>query len=359
MAAVKDYYEILGVKKGAGAEDLKRAYRKLARKYHPDLNPGNKKSEEKFKEISEAYAVLGDPAKKKEYESSGRSPFEGMGFEKGAPAYEDIFEFGFGDIFSDMFGTIGGKGPARQVRRGTDLASAIDISLEEAYSGVTRKMTFTRETACVSCKGSGIAASAACVKCMGSGKIKQSRGFFQVEQRCPECGGVGRKVTKNCAACTGKGKTYKTETTNIKIPAGVENGSTVRLRGMGNSGLGGGPPGDMRLKVAVRPHPLFERKDSDLYLKLPVTFGEAALGAKVEVPTIDGTAVMTLPAGTQGGQRLKLSGKGFTSRLGKGKRGDMFVNIEIAVPRGLGSGDREIIDKVEGLYGEDPRKKIK
>ena len=359
MAAVKDYYELLGLKKDASADDIKRTYRKLARKCHPDLNPGDKKAEEKFKKISEAYAVLGDQAKKQEYDSSGRSPFEGMSFDKGAPPFEDIFEFGFGDIFSDIFDTSGKKGPSQQARRGADITSAINISLEEAYSGVTRKMTFTREVSCKSCGGTGIAASAACARCMGSGKVKQSKGFFQVEHICPECRGAGRKVTKNCTACKEQGKTYKTETTNIKIPAGAENGSTVRLRGMGNAGPGGGPSGNMRLKVTVKPHALFERKGSDLYLKLPVTFKEAALGAKIEVPTIDGTAVMTLPPGTQGGQRLKLTGKGFTNRGGTGKRGNMFVDIGIAVPKGLGQKDRELLDKLEVLYSEDPRKNIK
>jgi molecular chaperone DnaJ len=356
MSAVKDYYETLGVKKDASADDIKKAYRKLARKHHPDVNPGDKNAEEKFKEISEAYTVLSDPKKKEEYDAFGRSPFEAGGFRGATPPFEDIFEFGFGDIFSDIMG--GGRTgarTARPARRGADIVSAITITMKEAFTGVERRMSFGRTAECGKCGGSGIESSTRCPACMGAGKVRQSKGFFKIEQVCPACGGAGAKVTKACAACGGKGGTQKTEAAKIKIPAGADDGSVVRLRGMGNAGSGGGPAGDVRLKVSVSPHPIFERKGNNIHLRLPVTFGEAALGAKVEVPTIDGSAVMTLPPGTQGGQRFKLRGKGFT-RAGGDRRGDMLVEVAIAVPKGLGDDDMEAVERIEKLYADDPRK---
>jgi molecular chaperone DnaJ len=349
MAAVKDYYEILGLKKGASLDEIKKAYRKLARKYHPDLNPGDKAAEEKFKEVNEAYAILGDPKKKEEYDRFGRATFEG-GPTWEAPPFEDIFEFGFGDVFSDIYG-----GPrAAEAARGTDIITRLDVSLEEAYTGLTRRMTISREVPCATCGGSGVESSTVCPKCKGSGQVSTSRGFFRMSQTCPECRGTGRKVTKACPACGGQGAAYKTETVNVKIPAGVDEGSTVRLRGMGNAGSGGAPPGDLRIRISVRPHTLFERKGGDIYLRLPVTFSEAALGAKVEVPTMDGKAMMTIPPGTQGGQRFKLTGKGFTSP--KGGRGDMYVDIAVAVPTELNAEAREALKRVDSAYKESPRK---
>lgn len=349
MAAVKDYYEILGLKKGASLDDIKKAYRKLARKYHPDLNPGDKPAEEKFKEVNEAYAILGDPKKKEEYDRFGRATFEG-GPTWETPPFEDIFEFGFGDVFSDLYG-----GPrAAEAFRGSDIITRLDVSLEEAYTGLTRRMTISREVPCASCGGSGVESSTVCPTCKGRGQLSTSRGFFRMAQTCPECRGTGRKVTKACPACGGQGATYKTESVNVKIPAGVDNGSTLRLRGMGNAGSGGGPPGDLRIRVSVRPHPLFERKESNVYLTLPVTFSEAALGAKVEVPTIDGKAMMTVPPGTQGGQRFKLKGKGFPSPTGG--KGDMYVDIAVAVPKEMSTEAQEAARRLDSAYRESPRK---
>jgi len=356
MAGVKDYYEILGLKKGVDNDEIKKAYRKLARKHHPDLNPGDKSAEEKFKEISEAYAVLSDPKKREEYDNFGKSPFGEGGtggfdfsqFQGGAGGFE------FADIFGDIFGQTS-RGSQSIFRRGSDISANLEISMEDAFSGITKRMTYRREEPCAPCAGTGIESSSVCAKCMGSGKLHTSKGFFRVADRCPECGGTGRRITKVCPSCNGQGKKQTNESINVKIPAGVDTGSTVRLRGKGNAGLGGGQPGDLRLKINVGSHRLFERKGDDITLALPITFPEAVLGAKVDVPTIDGSTRMTIPPGTQGGQRFKLSGKGFSRPSGNG-RGDMFVSVNIAVPTGLDSKANEAVKDLRGAYEVDPRK---
>jgi len=357
MAGVKDYYDILGLEKGASADDIKKAYRKLARKHHPDLNPGDKASEEKFKEISEAYAVLSDPKKREEYDNYGRSPFG----EPGGPGGFDFSQFtsgaggfDFGDIFGDIFGQTS-RGPQSVFRRGADITANLVVSMEDAFEGVTKKMSYKREEPCAPCKGTGIESSSVCAKCMGSGKVHTSKGFFRVSDRCPDCGGTGRRITKVCPSCGGQGKNYRTENINVKIPAGVDTGSTVRLRGKGNAGIGGGQAGDLRLRITVSPHRIFERKGDDIYLSLPVTFPEAALGAKADVPTMDGSTRMTIPPGTQGGQRFKLSGKGFTRPTGGG-RGDMYVTVNIVVPREMDDKAREAAETLRSAYEFDPRK---
>ena len=356
MAAIKDYYEVLGLKRDAGVAEVKRAYRKLARKSHPDLNPGDKAAEERFKELNDAYAVLSDPKKKEQYDRYGAAGFPGAEAWGGGPQFEQEAAFGglggFGDIFGDILGT-GRRGP--EVYRGSDLATGLEITLHEAFAGTKRKMTLMREVACTGCAGTGAKETAQCAACGGSGKVQSSRGFFKMAHQCPECGGAGRKTTVACMQCAGQGRILKRESVNVKIPAGIDRGSTVKLRGKGNDGHGGGPPGDLRIRISLARHKLFERKDDDVYLKLPVTFGEAALGAKIKVPTIDGTAVMSVPEGTQGGQRFKLRGKGF-SVLGTKARGDMFVEIQVAVPKGLGDAEREALGLVESAYVESPRK---
>lgn len=355
MPSTIDYYETLGISKNATQDEIKKAFRKLARKHHPDLNPGDKAAEQKFKEINEAYAVLGDPKKKEDYDRFGKSPFEAGGawYDKtGAPGFEDIFEFGMGDIFGNIFG----KERAEPFQtRGSDIIIRLEVSLEEAFTGVTKTITINRESACQSCKGSGAMSHETCAKCKGSGKVQTSKGFFRMAQTCSDCGGTGKKITKSCRSCNGRGKSYSADTVNVKIPAGVDTGSKVKVKGKGNAGDMGGPSGDLYIEITVRPHPIFKRDGNDLYLDLPVTFGEAVLGAKIEVPTIDGAAVMTINPGTQGGQKFKLTGKGFPSPK-TGERGSQYLNIKIVVPKDMNSRAKEAVREIEASYKENPRK---
>lgn len=353
--SVKDYYETLGVGKKSSQDEIKKAFRKLARKYHPDLNPGDKAAEQKFKEISEAYDVLSDEKKRSDYDQFGRSPFEGgQGFDYRAYTSGDRFDFGgFGDIFSDLFGREAASETSHL--KGPDLVMSLDLSLEEAFTGVTKPITFTREIPCRDCQGTGAETYQQCSACKGTGKVTTSKGFFKMSQYCSACGGTGKKITRVCRSCGGRGKTAHTETIKIKIPAGADTGSRVRVRGMGGSGEGGGPAGDLQIEISIRPHLLFTRKDDNLLIDVPVTFGEAALGAKIEVPTIDGVAAMTLPAGTQSGQKFKLAGKGFPSSK-TGRRGDQHITIKVAVPKNIPEKEKASIEEIEALYRESPRK---
>ncbi|MBE0426759.1 MAG: molecular chaperone DnaJ [Nitrospirae bacterium] len=356
---VKDYYKILGVNKDVSQEEIKKAYRKLARKYHPDLNPGDKAAEQKFKEVNEAYEILSNPKKRAEYDQFGSSPFGagGPGF-KGFRTYDfsETFDSGsFGDIFSDLFGTR--IRPETQYAKGRDFVMGIELTLEEAFSGVAKTITFNREFTCKSCNGSGAESSQICDVCGGTGTVKTSKGFFKMSQPCSACGGTGRRVLKVCPSCGGTGRTFQTETVKVKIPKGADTGSRVKLRGMGGAGIRGGPPGDLFIEITVKPHPIFKRKGEDVYLDLPVTFAEAALGAKIEVLTLDGTVTMTLPPGTQGGQRFKLKGKGFPSPK-TSVRGNQYVDVKIAVPKDINNKGREAIKEIESLYKEDPRKRL-
>ncbi|HSW64796.1 MAG TPA: molecular chaperone DnaJ [Dissulfurispiraceae bacterium] len=354
--APKNYYQILGVSKDVSQDDIKKAFRKLARKHHPDLNPGNKSAEEKFKEANEAYAVLSDEKKRKEYDEGGSS-FKFEGFE----GFQGVHQgggggFDYGDIFGDLFGGRSG-GRQQHYERGDDLLMQMELSLEDAFSGATRELTINRTAECDGCGGSGAESFETCPACKGSGRAQASRGAFTMTQGCRQCGGTGKKIKSACARCGGHGAVRKADTVKAKIPAGVDNGSVVKLKGKGNAGVGGGHSGDLLIKITVRPHPYFKRKGDDLTVQVPVTFGEAALGARIEVPTIDGFASMKLPASTQGGQRFKLSGKGFINPKTK-ERGDQFVVIKIAVPKNIPDSAQDAIKTIEALYGDNPRKHL-
>ncbi len=355
---IKDYYETLGVKKDATQEEIKKAYRRLARKYHPDLNPGDKVAEQRFKDVNEAYEVLGDPKKRDDYDRLGKSPFEagGPGFE-GFRTYDFTgtgFDFGggFENVFSDLFRT-GRMGPSR----GGDTVMSMEISLEDAAFGATKPVTVTREVNCKACGGTGAEAFQTCPACKGTGKLKASRGFFSLSQTCPDCGGTGRKVSKACKTCGGKGTVSTRETINVKIPAGVDNGSRVRLSGFGEPGEAGGPSGALYIEIKVIPHYIFRREGDDIFVDVPVTMPEAVLGAKIEVPTIDGMASVNLPAGTNSGQKLRLKAKGIAHLKGGG-RGDQYAIIKIVSPppQRLAERQKEAIREIGDAYIENPRK---
>jgi molecular chaperone DnaJ len=356
MAAdTRGYYKTLGVAAGATQDEIKKSYRKLARKYHPDLNAGNKQAEEKFKEISEAYEVLGDEKKRAEYDQGGSFDFGGQGHEGfqgfnfgGGPGATD-----FSEIFGDLFG--GGQYAYEpEYARGEDLMMHLDLSLEDAFRGTTMNIPFSRNVSCATCGGSGAESQETCSKCKGTGRIQGGKGFLKMPQVCRDCGGKGKKTTAACKKCYGRGTNNHPETIKVKIPAGADDGSVIRLKGKGNAGRGG-YAGDLLIEIGLRPHPVFRKDGNDINVQLPVTFGEAALGAKIDVPTLDGAARMTLPPGTQGGRRFKLSGKGYISSK-TGRRGDQYVEIKIAVPKDIDEKTKEAIRIIEGSYNESPRK---
>jgi molecular chaperone DnaJ len=345
----QDYYSTLGLNKDASQDEIKRAFRKLARKHHPDLNPGDKSAEKKFKDINEAYEVLGDPQKRANYDQFGSAAFEsGGGFRSQG------FDFrGVEDIFSDLFGSFGQSGMGRFQEdmpvRGHDTETRIEISLEETYKGVKKPLTLTREVSCNKCKGSGAEATKTCSSCNGAGSIKQKRGFFSLSQPCPSCHGKGNIISKACGVCRGNGRTVSTETIRVKIPPGADTGSRIRLKGMGGAGVMGGPPGNLYIELTVRPHPVFKRDGHDIYVEAPITIGEAVLGGKISVPTLDGNVSMTLPAGTDSGKKFKLKGKGVPGTRTP-TRGDEFVVIKIVVPKTVTAKTKDAVQEVEKAY---------
>ena len=342
----KSHYDALGVSKTASQDEIKKAYRKLVREHHPDRNPGDKEAEERFKEIQGAYDVLSDAEKRKQYDSfgsaDGRAGFPGGG----------NFNFDFGDI-SDLFGGFGdifGRGQTRQrAGRGADLLVEVGLSFEDSLRGVETQIPVDAETACRECGGSGARAGSSpqvCPECKGRGVIVESQGMFGLSHACPRCHGTGTIVEKPCPKCRGTGRERRTKRYKVKIPAGVKDGTQIRLKGKGEAGYGGGPPGDLIVLTRVADSPLYERRGSDLVVEVPVTFADAALGSSVEVPTPEGPVSLKVPAGSESGKLLRIKGRG-APKLNGGGRGDVLVRLKISVPKKPNKKERELLEQLQ------------
>ena len=364
----QDYYELLGVARKATQKEIREAYRKLARKYHPDLNPGDKSAEEKFKQIQEAYDVLSDTKKRQMYDQFGfdaerRSavPPEqdpGVHFDFGGFDFGGSSGTNFRDLFSQFFrGGAAGTG-APQEEPGSDLEYGIQINFWEAVRGTVKKLTISRLETCTACNGTGAVGPAQnCEACGGTGHVAQTSGRMRFNVACTRCGGTGR-VQAMCRACGGEGRVRRAETIEVRIPAGVQTGSRVRVPGHGNAGTHGAPPGDLYIITEVKPHPYFDRRGDDLYTIVPITVTEAALGAKIEVPTLDGRSLLRVPPGTSSGQKLRLREKGVPSVRQPGKRGDLYVELQVMVPKPIDERVRNLLRELARLEPENPRQDI-
>lgn len=354
MAAKRDYYEILGVDKGASDAEIKSAYRKAALKHHPDRNPGNKQAEDAFKEASEAYEVLSDAQKRATYDRFGHQGLHGQGFQ-GFNDVGDIFS-SFGSIFEEFFGFSGGGGGrgGGRARRGADLRYDLSINFEDAVFGVEREIEFERAAECQPCQGGGAEPGGKnrCATCGGVGQVRRSQGFFSIQTTCPACRGVGETITKPCQKCSGKGAVMERKKISVKIPAGVDTGLRLRVSGEGEGGVGGGPRGDLYVVVHVKESREFERDGHDLIGLKRIGIAQAALGCKVKVNTLEGEREIEVPPGTQHGTRLTLPGLGVPHLKGVG-RGDLHVQLEVMVPRKLSREQREVLEKYAALSGED------
>lgn len=346
-----DYYEVLGVDRQADDKALKSAYRKLAMQYHPDRNPGDQAAEAKFKEINEAYDVLKDPQKRSAYDRYGKAAFNGGGGGGGFGA--EGFGGGFADIFENIFdefmggGRRGGNNRSSAVR-GSDLRYNLEISLEDAYRGRTENITVPTTVTCEPCNGSGAEPGTepeTCPTCQGAGKVRATQGFFMVERTCPTCRGTGRIIAKPCRSCGGMGRVEKEKSLQVKIPAGVDEGTRIRLAGEGEAGMRGGPPGDLYIFVSLKPHPVYEREGTTLFCEVPVSITTVALGGEIEVPTLDGTRTkVKIPAGTQSGKQFRLRGKGMPSLNGTGL-GDLVLQVAVETPVNLTKRQKELLQE--------------
>lgn len=364
--AKRDYYEVLGLAKGASEDDIKKAYRKLAMKYHPDRNPDDKSAEEKFKEASEAYEVLSDAQKRSAYDRMGHAAFEGMGAGGGAGGFgggnfQDIFS-NFGDIFGDMFSRGGGQQQQRQ-RRGADLRYVLELTLEEAVKGIKKTISFTAPASCEACNGKGTKNPedvVTCGTCHGAGQIRMQQGFFSVQQACPTCRGRGKVIKNPCNVCHGSGVSERSKTLEVSIPAGVDTGQRVRISGEGEAGGAGVQNGDLYVEIVVREHPVFQRDGADLYMDVPISFTDAALGKEVEIPTLDGRVNLKIPEGTQTGRLFRLRGKG-VKPVQTTMVGDLLCRVVVETPVNLTSRQKELLRELQATMdndgGQSPNKK--
>ena len=349
MTTKRDYYEILEIDRNAATAEIKKAYRKLAIKYHPDKNQGDKEFEEKFKEISEAYEILSDDEKRAAYDRFGHE-----GVSQGAGAG---FSGGFGDIFSDFFGDMFGSRQNKRTRqrRGDDLRYELKIKFEEAIFGASKEIKFKRYEKCESCEGTGAKKGTkpvVCPVCKGTGEIRQQQGFFTITRTCYKCSGEGEIIENPCPVCSGRGRVVKEKKLEIKIPAGVDDGNRLRVSGEGASGIYGGPPGDLYVDITVEPHHLFKRNNEDIYVSVPISFPQAAIGCDIEVPTLEGKTNLKVPSGTQSGTQFTFKGKG-VYRLNSQSRGNEYINIVVETPTNLTIKQKKILEEFIQESGED------
>lgn len=362
MSKKRDYYEVLGVDRNIGEEDLKRAYRKLAVKYHPDKNPGDHEAEEKFKELGEAYEALSDSNKRAAYDRYGHAAFQngmgggGGGFHDPFDLFREVFSGGGGGgVFEQFFGGGGGGVDSSGRQRGSDLRYDLQITLEEAAKGCEKEIEIRKLDACEPCSGSGAqkgSKAVPCPTCRGRGQVVASRGFFQVAQTCPACHGSGRIIEKPCPSCQGEGRVEKTSRVKIKIPAGIDSDSRLRSTGGGEAGLRGGASGDLYVVVHIKEHEVFTRNGMDLACEVPIPFTTAALGGEIRVPTLDGAVSLKIPAGTQSGSTFRIRGLGMPALQGLAK-GDILTYVQVEVPTRLDSGQREALERFAELCGEE------
>ncbi|MDA7712909.1 molecular chaperone DnaJ [Candidatus Pelagibacter sp.] len=363
--AKKDFYDVLGVSKNASPEELKSAYRKHAVKYHPDKNPGDKASEDKFKEASEAYGILSDKEKKQNYDNFGHAAFEGGGGRQSG-GFGGFGGADFSDIFEDFFGDFGGGGRSRGRRnnsnKGSDLRYDLSITLEEAYEGKKQDIKFSTTEKCNTCKGNGSKPGHSpdrCTVCGGNGKVRSNQGFFTVQQTCPQCAGSGEEITNPCNDCNGQGNKQASKKISVTIPKGVDDGTRIRLAGKGEAGSRGGVNGDLYLFINVHSHDLFKRSDENLFFEFPISIADAALGTTIEIPTIDGgKAKIKIPDGTQNGKQFRLKGKGMPYMRGSGN-GDLYVQVNTEVPISLNKEQKELLEKFREIENEKSNPSIK
>jgi len=350
--AKKDYYEVLSIERNASQEEMKKAYKRLAFQFHPDRNPGDSKAESKFKEINEAYQILSNPNKRAQYDSFGHMSSEGL-------FTESDFGVNFSDIFGNIFEEVFSTGRRSRAERGRDLKYDLEVSFEEAAFGVEREITIPKRIICEKCEGRGAApgGETTCTTCGGRGSIKYSEGFLAISRTCSSCRGTGRRITKYCPSCKGDGLITFDQTLRVKVPAGIDEGARLRMRGEGEHGSYGGPSGDLYIEIHVKQHPFFTREGRDILCDVPISFVQAILGDEIEVPTLEGKTKIKIPSGTQSGQTLRLKEKGVPSLNGRGK-GDLFIKVQVEVPMRLNSKQRELLEEFAKVSEADSSSRV-